>query len=124
MKVVISALLLATLALTPCTSFGDYEQAVEAYKAGDYETAVKLLRPLAEQGDTDAQFNLGVMYYSGQGVLEDSIQAYAWFNIASANVVKKGNKNNAKLKLTQASIEKAQALSRKMVEENPRLLGD
>ena len=55
MKTVISALLLAALALAPWRSFGDFDQAVEAYKAGDYETVVKLLRPLAEQGDTDAQ---------------------------------------------------------------------
>ena len=55
MKTVISALLLAAFALAPWKSFGDFDQAVEAYKAGGYETVVKLLRPLAEQGDTDAQ---------------------------------------------------------------------
>ena len=48
MKTVISVLLLATLALAPCTSFGDIERAVEAYEAGDYETAVKLFRPCAD----------------------------------------------------------------------------
>ena len=90
----------------------------------NYKEAVKWYRLAAEQGFADAQFNLGVMYCSGQGVLEDSIQAYAWLNIAGANGDKDASDAKAMLKLTQASIEKAQALSRKMVEENPRMLGD
>jgi TPR repeat protein len=67
---------------------------------------------------------LGFMYVLGRGVLEDKIQAYAWLNIAGTNGFKKSNRAQSTLKLTQDSIEKAQALSRKMVEENPRMLGD
>ena len=34
----------------------------------DYAEAVRWFRKAAEQGDADAQFNLGRMYYEGQGV--------------------------------------------------------
>ena len=45
------------------------EDAVAAYQRGDYATALRLWHPLAEQGDAEAQFHLGVMYESGQGGL-------------------------------------------------------
>ena len=52
--------------------FGDdYQDAWDAYKRKDYQTAYKLWLPLAEQGDADAQNNLGVMYNEGQGVPQD-----------------------------------------------------
>jgi len=32
----------------------------------------------AEQGDIDAQYNLGKMYYNGDGTLKDDKQAFYW----------------------------------------------
>ncbi|MEO0810898.1 MAG: sel1 repeat family protein, partial [Pseudomonadota bacterium] len=49
----------------------DIEAGVAAYAAGDYQAALAELRPLAEQGDADVQYVLGVMYYTGQGVAQD-----------------------------------------------------
>ena len=46
---------------------GPLEDANAAYNRGDYATALRLLRPLADQGDASAQYNLGVMYDNGQG---------------------------------------------------------
>jgi TPR repeat protein len=40
---------------------------VAAYHRGDYVTALRLWRPLADQGNVHAQFNLGVKYHQGQG---------------------------------------------------------
>jgi len=37
----------------------------------------------AEQGDSDAQSNLGVMYANGQGVAKDDAQAVAWIRQAA-----------------------------------------
>ena len=37
--------------------------------------AVKWFRKAAEQGDADAQYNLGVMYANGEGVLKDEAEA-------------------------------------------------
>ena len=42
---------------------------------GDFATAERLLRPLAEQGNATAQFDLGGMYYHGRGVPEDHAAA-------------------------------------------------
>ena len=49
----------------------DFEHATDAYERKDYKTAYKLLLPLAEQGDTEAQYNLGLMYFVGQVVHQD-----------------------------------------------------
>ena len=46
---------------------------------------VKARKAMAEKGDRVAQFNLGGMYYNGQGVGQDYATAYSWANIAQAN---------------------------------------
>ena len=43
-------------------------EGVTAYHRGDYATALREFRPLAEQGLAEAQFNLGRLYDKGQGV--------------------------------------------------------
>ena len=45
--------------------------------------AVTWYRKAAEQGDADAQFNLGVMYAKGVGVPKDASQAVTWFRKAA-----------------------------------------
>jgi hypothetical protein len=54
-----------------------------AYQKGDYETALRLLRPLAASGDARAQFNLGVMYSEGQGVPQDDAEAGRWYRLSA-----------------------------------------
>ena len=50
----------------------------------DYqEEAVKLIHLAADQGDANAQFNLGVMYDQGQGVPQDYQQAVKWYRLAA-----------------------------------------
>ena len=53
----------------------------------------QLLRLAAEQGDADAQFNLGVMYERGRGVPVNDILAHMWFNIAATNGNEGGREN-------------------------------
>ena len=66
------ALLAAVLSLWLTTSaWAGFDEGVAAYDRGDYATAFEEFRPLAEQGNDDAQFNLGVMYGNGQGVPQD-----------------------------------------------------
>ena len=61
----------------------DFDDGVAAYEAGDYKTAFNEFKPFAEQGDAYAQFNLGFMYYNGQGVLQDHKEAVKWFTKAA-----------------------------------------
>jgi len=61
----------------------DYDKAVEAYNTQDYETALKLFRPLAEGGNAGSQYGLGVMYTNGQGVKQDYAKSVKWYQKAA-----------------------------------------
>jgi hypothetical protein len=63
---------------------GSFDFARAAYGRGNYATALWLFGRLAEQGDADAQYNLGLMYKTGQGGAQDYVQAYMWFTLAAA----------------------------------------
>jgi len=62
---------------------GQFADADAAYGRGDYATAYRLLKPLAEQGNAKAQYNLGFMYDKGQGVPKDDTEAAKWFRKAA-----------------------------------------
>jgi len=40
---------------------------------------VSWYRLAAEQGDADAQYNLGIMYRNGNGVPENDAEAVSWY---------------------------------------------
>jgi TPR repeat protein len=56
---------------------------IAAWQHGDYATAVAIWRPLAEKGDSDAQFNLGQAYRLGRGIKVDLAQAQSWLEKAA-----------------------------------------
>jgi TPR repeat protein len=61
----------------------DYQKGLDALEQGDYKTALKVLKPLAEQGDTDAQYKLGKMYLHGDGgAPRDYEKSVKWFRLA------------------------------------------
>jgi hypothetical protein len=62
---------------------GTFEDAVSAYKKGDYTTALQLFRPLADQGDARAELGLADMYELGQGTPKDEAQAVKWYRAAA-----------------------------------------
>jgi hypothetical protein len=51
---------------------------------GDYETAPRVIRPLAEEGDAYAQLAMGMLYYNGWITPQDYVQARKWFNLAAS----------------------------------------
>ncbi len=59
------------LGATPSAGFADMREGIEAYKRGDYGTALKSWLPLAEQGNANALFNVAQLYRSGKGVEKD-----------------------------------------------------
>ena len=61
----------------------DYDAGLKAFQAGDFQTALKEWNPLADQGHAGAQYNLGLMYASGEGVPEDDAEAAGWFRLAA-----------------------------------------
>ena len=57
----------------------NFESGRNAYISGDYDQALKILKPLAENGDPEAQKIMGIMYDYGHGVKKDPQQALQWY---------------------------------------------
>ena len=108
----LAALLLA-LGLSGAANAGPFEDAQVASDRGDHATALRLWRPLADQGHAGAQFHLGAMFANGRGVPQDDVQAHKWFNMAGAGGVEDGRKNRdiVATKMTPAQIAEAQRLA-------------
>ncbi|HUW25711.1 MAG TPA: tetratricopeptide repeat protein [Gallionella sp.] len=70
-------------ALTGLAMADAFADATRVYDTGDYAQAVKLYRPLAENGNADAQYVLGMMYRAGRGVERDNNEAKKWYQLAS-----------------------------------------
>ena len=74
----------AMLAVAPEPASADgYSDGMDAYFAGKYKTAAKLLLPAAEAGNALAQYQMGVMYDAGQGVHQNSLAAIAYYRVAA-----------------------------------------
>jgi TPR repeat protein len=97
--------------LLPIGAHAGFEDATQAYGAGDYTKAMAEFKPLAEQGDAKSQyfvakddseaanwfrkaaaqgdslgaFYLGKMYEKGEGVEKDLTQAYLWLSVSAKN---------------------------------------
>lgn len=61
----------------------DFGKGLEAYERGDYATALREWRPLAEQGDANAEYNLGLMHRDGLGVPQDYGETVKWYRSAA-----------------------------------------
>jgi TPR repeat protein len=55
----------------------------KAADRGDFAGAVRIWRPLAEKGDVNAQYNMGVMYDLGHGVPMNKAEAAVWYRKAA-----------------------------------------
>ena len=69
------------------------------------------------QGITQAQSDLGGMYGNGQGVLQDNVRAYMWWNIAASSGDEMAVKNRGIVakQMTPAQIAEVQKLARECV---------
>ncbi len=63
-----------------------YEDGLSANLNGDYKSAKEILLPLAIKGDARAQAQIGVMYYLGQGVIQDYVKAHDWLLKAAPKI--------------------------------------
>jgi len=70
------------LSFDACTK--ELDDAVDAMRAGNFAEAYCIMRPLAEAGDADAQYNIGWMYLNGYGLRTNAILALQWWEKASA----------------------------------------
>ncbi|MDE0306344.1 MAG: tetratricopeptide repeat protein [Albidovulum sp.] len=61
----------------------NFEDGGFAYQQGDTESALSVWRSMADKGDRDAQFNLGIIYAQGLGIDQDRTRAIDWFRLAA-----------------------------------------
>ena len=115
------------LAIAAPVAAGPWEDGIVAYNQGDYATAVRLWRPLAEQGDASAQLNLGAMYSNGQGIPQDYIRAHKWYNLSASRFLASereyrdmaaAKRDSVAAKMTLSDISKAQRLAREWQEQH------
>ena len=75
------------MVLTSLTAsvLADNVKGEKAYAAGNYEVALVEFTKAADEGDINAQFNLGVMYEHGHGVKQSDLKAAEWYQLAADN---------------------------------------
>lgn len=84
-----------------------------------YAEAAQRWREAAMQGNVGCQTALGALYLDGKGVTQDFAEAYVWICLSAAS----GSNETTKLrdrvakKLSQQTLEQAQARARKLQEE-------
>jgi hypothetical protein len=61
----------------------DFQNGLDAYREKDFETAYKLVAPLAEQGNAKSQLYMGIMYERGEGIPQDYKEAVKWFRLSA-----------------------------------------
>ncbi len=80
LPIMTTAILAAAVAAAPAPTVKD---GVDAWQQGAFDRAVTIWRPLAEQGDPDAEFNLAQALKLGRGVRTDLAQAKIWYRKAA-----------------------------------------
>ena len=83
----------------------------------------------AERGDATAQYNLGVMYDTGRGVLQDYVMAHKWYNLAAsryatweADIGASAARSRDRLttRMTPAQVAEAQKMAREWAPRQAR----
>ncbi|MDJ0655156.1 MAG: hypothetical protein QNJ40_13425 [Xanthomonadales bacterium] len=118
MKRSVMAVLCAALISFP--ALADFDVGMAAYRAKDFKTAFQAFHDVAIQGNEIAQFNLGVMYYRGEGVDRDLVRALAWVDLSA----QRGDEHNIGaeealiLMMDPAQINEAHAMAASLAVEH------
>ena len=83
----VSSYFTTLLLLFGAAAAADFQTGLAAYDRGDFSTAYREWMPVAERGDANAQFNVGLLYANGKGVAKDPRQAAEWYRKAAAQGV-------------------------------------
>ena len=67
----------------PGPAWAGFQDGLQAYYRLDYRTALREWQPLAEQGNPEASYQLAILHYRGEGVLQDYAEAARWFETAA-----------------------------------------
>jgi TPR repeat protein len=120
---IIGGILLAAQLMGTVAAFaGPWEDGMAAYNRGDYMPAIRLFRPLAEQGHAKAQNVLGVMFRKGEGVPKNAARAHMWFSFAAArgDTKAKAELREVSRTMTPQEISQAEAMAKACEASNYR----
>ena len=87
LRLVLRTLCIAVIVATVYAGVARADQFADghaAYMRGDIDTALALWTPLAEQGNADAQYMLGLIYFNGRFVEKDDSMAAQWLTLSAA----------------------------------------
>lgn len=85
--------------------FMNHREALSAYKAKDYESALNIWAQEAKQKNDQAMTNIGLMYLKGEGLEKDYTLAREWFERASEYDNDSANYNLALIYQTRIGVE-------------------
>lgn len=85
LKGIVLALLLAASTNVALAGGKTFDDGVVAFIKGDGQTAYSIWKPLADNGNKEAQYYLGYMYQTGTGVPADRAKALHWYRLAAKN---------------------------------------
>lgn len=80
-KIALQVIAISTLSSTAAMS--GFDEGVASYRSGNYADAFKEWAKAAQQGDVDAQYNLGCLYVRGEGVPQNKAWATEWLQRAA-----------------------------------------
>ena len=78
----------------------------------DLSFAAQWFEQAAERGVVDSQYNIGYLYEFGFGVTQNAVEAYVWYNIASAQGDTEAGRRLATLNETLSDVEISSAKTR------------
>jgi uncharacterized protein len=76
-------LVFAFLVFSSTAALSGSDEGAAAYRAGNYQDAFKEWSVAAQQGDVDAEYNLGCLYVRGEGVAQNRAGAVDWLQRAA-----------------------------------------
>jgi uncharacterized protein len=108
----IVALFAGFVTASTATARDNFKTGSTAYAVGLYGSAARHWLALAEKGHPPAQYNVGRMFYYGQGMRRDRIEAYKWFLIARDNGVQRSEEATRILGERLLRHERVEAMAR------------
>lgn len=113
------ALAAFVLSLPVSAAKADWAKAQAALQAGKTGDAFRELKPLAEDGDKDAQYMIAYLLSTGNGVKLDLEEAYKWYTIAVARGHTQANaaRSYVRRKLNFAAAAEAERKARDWLQE-------
>lgn len=81
-QMLLATVMAAVAAWSLAARAGELEDGIAAFEKHDFNTAVRLIEPLAEQGNIEAEYFMGTFHMYGHGVAMDPAQATVWFKRA------------------------------------------